>query len=84
MNDIKNINAKGKDQKLNTELQNFMYSMLKDSAAIADETSPDVMATLYRQNVWRDAKAVNVITTGCFSKVTKICTSDCHKVLSWQ
>ena len=72
MNDIKNINSKGKDQKLNTELQNFMYSMLKDSAAIAAKTSLDVMATLYRKNVWRDAKTVNVIATGCFSKETKI------------
>ena len=72
MNDIKNINAKGKDQKLNSELQNFMYSMLKDSATIAAKTSLDVMATLYRKNVWRDAKTVNVIATGCFSKETKI------------
>ena len=72
MNDIKNINSKGKDQKLNSELQNFMYSMLKDSATIAAKTSLDVMATLYRKNVWRDAKTVNVIATGCFSKETKI------------
>ena len=72
VNDIKNINAKGKDQKLNSELQNFMYSMLKDSATIAAKTSLDVMATLYRKNVWRDAKTVNVIATGCFSKETKI------------
>merc|ERR1719209_1443215 len=42
VNDIKNINSKGKDQKLNSELQNFMYSMLKDSATIAAKTSLDV------------------------------------------
>jgi len=70
--DIKNINAKGRDHKLNSELQNFMYSMLKDSATIAAKTSLDVMIALYRKNVWRDEKTVNVITTGCFSKVTKI------------
>merc|ERR1719357_1845318 len=46
--------------------------MLKDSAAIAAKTLLDVMATLYRKNVWRDAKTVNVIATGCFSKETKI------------
>jgi len=72
VNDIKNINSKGKDHKLNSELQNFMYSMLKDSATIAAKTSLDVMIALYRKNVWRDEKTVNVITTGCFSKVTKI------------
>jgi len=72
VNDIKNINAKAKDQRLNSELQNYMYSVLKDSATIAAKTSLDVMATLYRKNVWRDAKTVNVIATGCFSKETKI------------
>ena len=72
VNYIKSINAKGKDQKLNIQLQKLMYSMLKDSTAIAAKTSLDVMATLYRKNVWRDAKTVNVIATGCFSKETKI------------
>jgi len=72
VNDIKNLNAKGKDHKLNTELQNFMYTMLKDSASIAAKTSLDVMIALYKKNVWKDAKTVNVIATGCFSKITKI------------
>uniref|UniRef100_K1RH89 Protein SDA1 n=1 Tax=Magallana gigas TaxID=29159 RepID=K1RH89_MAGGI len=31
----------------------------------------DVMIELYRRNIWNDAKTVNVIATGCFSKVTK-------------
>lgn len=48
------------------------YSMLKDSAAIAAKTSLDVMTTLYRKNVWRDAKTVNVISGGCLSKETKV------------
>jgi len=72
VNDIKNINAKQKDIKLNSNLQNFMYGMLKDSHIIAAKTSLDVMITLYKKNVWRDEKTVNVITTACFSKVTKI------------
>ena len=72
VNYIKNINAKGKDQKLNTEFQKLMYSMLKDSAAIAAKTSLDVMAILYRKNIWRDIKTVNEIATGRFSKETKV------------
>merc|ERR1711915_1138029 len=72
VNDIKNINAKGKDQKLNGALQNFMFTMLKDNATIAAKTSLDVMISLYKKNVWRDAKTVNVIASACFSKVTKI------------
>lgn len=34
----------------------------------------DVMIDLYKRNIWNDAKTVNVITTACFSKVTKVCS----------
>ncbi|XP_041054621.1 protein SDA1 homolog isoform X1 [Carcharodon carcharias] len=70
--DIKNINAKHKNNKVNTVLQNFMYSMLRDSNSIAAKMSLDIMIELYKRNNWNDAKTVNVITTACFSKVTKI------------
>ena len=30
------------------------------------------MIELYKRNIWNDAKTVNVITTACFSKVTKV------------
>jgi len=43
-----------------------MFTMLKDSNKIAAKTSLDVMVELYRKNVWRDAKTVNVIATACF------------------
>lgn len=72
VSDIKNINAKHKNNKVNTMLQNFMYTMLRDSNPIAAKISLDVMAELYKRNIWNDAKTVNVITTACFSKVTKI------------
>uniref|UniRef100_A0A3B5KCL5 Protein SDA1 n=1 Tax=Takifugu rubripes TaxID=31033 RepID=A0A3B5KCL5_TAKRU len=71
VSDIKNINAKHKNNKMNTMLQNFMYTMLRDSNATAAKISLDVMVELYRRNIWNDAKTVNVITTACFSKVTK-------------
>uniref|UniRef100_A0A3P8WR27 Protein SDA1 n=1 Tax=Cynoglossus semilaevis TaxID=244447 RepID=A0A3P8WR27_CYNSE len=70
--DIKNINAKHKNNKVNTTLQNFMYTMLRDSNPTAAKISLDVMVELYKRNIWNDAKTVNVITTACFSKVTKI------------
>ncbi|XP_069482396.1 protein SDA1 homolog [Ambystoma mexicanum] len=72
VSDIKNINAKHKNNKVNTALQNFMYTMLRDSNATAAKISLDVMVELYKRNIWNDAKTVNVITTACFSKVTKI------------
>uniref|UniRef100_A0A8C5LTD7 Protein SDA1 n=1 Tax=Leptobrachium leishanense TaxID=445787 RepID=A0A8C5LTD7_9ANUR len=70
--DIKNINAKHKNNKVNTTLQNFMYTMLRDNNVMAAKISLDVMIELYKRNIWNDAKTVNVITTACFSKVAKI------------
>ncbi|XP_061657027.1 protein SDA1 homolog [Syngnathoides biaculeatus] len=72
VSDIKNINAKHKNNKVNSTLQNFMYTMLRDRNPIAAKISLDVMAELYKRNIWNDAKTVNVITTACFSNVTKI------------
>ncbi|KAL5012793.1 hypothetical protein ScPMuIL_011344 [Solemya velum] len=72
VNDIKNVNSKHKDAKLNRTLQTFMYTMLRDNDAVAAKMSLDVMIELYRRNIWNDAKTVNVITTACFSKVAKI------------
>ncbi|KAL1138749.1 hypothetical protein AAG570_008811 [Ranatra chinensis] len=72
VNDIKNVNAKSKNAKLNSTLQNFMYSMLNDSNSKAAKMSMDIMIDLYKKNVWNDVKTVNVIATGCFSKITKV------------
>ncbi|KRT83267.1 hypothetical protein AMK59_4446, partial [Oryctes borbonicus] len=72
INDIKNLNSKHKNAKVNTTLQNFMFTMLKDSNSKAAKMSVDIMIELYRKNVWNDSKTVNVIATGCFSKVTKV------------
>ncbi|XP_029673504.1 protein SDA1 homolog isoform X1 [Formica exsecta] len=70
--DVKNVNAKHKNAKVNTVLQNFMFSMLKDPNAKAAKMSVDIMIELYNKNVWNDVKTVNVIATGCFSKITKV------------
>lgn len=73
INDIKNMNAKHKDMKLNSTLQNFMYSMLKDANPKAAKMSIDIMIELYKKNIWNDDKTVNVIATeGCFSKIMKV------------
>lgn len=73
--DIKNLNYHHKNNKLNKTLQNFMYTMLADSNAIAAKMSLDVMTELYHRQIWNDAKTVNVISTACFSKITKVASS---------
>lgn len=79
VNDIKNTNAKVKNNKLNKTLQSFMFTMLEsattgssDENAIAAKKSVDVCVELYHKNVWNDAKTVNVIAEACFSPVTKV------------
>lgn len=71
--DIKNVNAKHKNAKLNSTLQNFMYTMLKDGNTRSAKMSVNIMIELYKKNVWNDTKTVNVIASGCFLKNTKVC-----------
>ncbi|RKO88958.1 SDA1-domain-containing protein [Blyttiomyces helicus] len=78
VNDIKNCNAKSKNNKLNKTLQNFMYTMLKDDNDIAAKKSIEVMVDLYKKNVWNDAKTVNVIAEACFSSTSKIVAPALH------
>ncbi|KAJ8930916.1 hypothetical protein NQ314_016240 [Rhamnusium bicolor] len=49
-----------------------MFTMLKETNTRAAKMSLDIMVELYKKNIWNDAKTVNVIATGCFSKITKV------------
>ncbi|XP_017757293.1 PREDICTED: protein SDA1 homolog isoform X2 [Eufriesea mexicana] len=53
-------------------LQNFMFSMLKDSNVRTARMSANIMIELYNKGIWNDAKTVNVLATGCFTKSTKV------------
>merc|ERR1712142_1266627 len=75
INDIKSMNMKRKNNSVNTQLRNFMYSMLGDSNATAVKLSLDIMKELYGRDVWKDTKTVNAISTACFSPITKVLVS---------
>merc|ERR1712137_7001 len=70
--DIRKVNSKKKNQKLNNMLQNFMSTMLRDSNDIAARHSIEVVIDLYRKNIWNDERTVNVLAEACLSKNTKI------------
>eukprot|EP01130_Rhizamoeba_saxonica_P013639 TRINITY_DN5836_c1_g1_i1.p1 TRINITY_DN5836_c1_g1~~TRINITY_DN5836_c1_g1_i1.p1 ORF type:complete len:666 (-),score=149.47 TRINITY_DN5836_c1_g1_i1:1927-3699(-) len=72
VSDIKKCNKNKRNPTLNRTLQNFMYTMLQDDDAIAPRESLAVMIELYRKNIWNDAKTANVISTGIFSKDSKL------------
>ncbi|XP_054724201.1 protein SDA1 homolog [Uloborus diversus] len=78
ISDIKKLNMKHKNAKLNSVFQNFMFQMLSDGNATAAKMSLDVMIELYRRNIWKEAKCVNAIVTACFSKVNKILVAACQ------
>ena len=46
--------------------------MLKDSNLLAAKKSLDVMIELYKKNVWKDAKTVNVVASACLSDLSKV------------
>lgn len=69
--DIKNMNSR-KRMNTNYVLQNFLFSMLNDSNVIAAKTSLCIMIELYKKNVWKTSKTVNVIATACFSRIPKV------------
>ena len=49
-----------------------MYTMLNDSDLLAAKKSLDAMVELYKKNVWKDAKTVNVIASACLSDLSKV------------
>jgi len=66
VNDLKNTNAKHKDVKLNSSMQNFMFKMINDSHHVAAKMALTIMIDLYKKNIWNDAKTVNVIASACY------------------
>ncbi|ESO12842.1 hypothetical protein HELRODRAFT_93501 [Helobdella robusta] len=66
--DIKNINKKGKNVQLNSALQNYMYIMLKDNNKATVKLSLDIIVELYNRKVWNNEKTANIITTALFCK----------------
>eukprot|EP00756_Hemistasia_phaeocysticola_P012023 Hpha_TRINITY_DN15166_c3_g3::TRINITY_DN15166_c3_g3_i1::g.130065::m.130065/K14856/SDA1, SDAD1; protein SDA1 len=70
--DIKRSNAKVKNPQENRALQNFMYKILSADDPIMSRHSLWVILDLYRRGIWTDDRVVNVVTSACFSKHTKV------------
>ena len=72
LSDITKINMKKKNPNVNRSLQNFVFSMLKDSFRIAAKKSLQLLITLYRRGIWNDDRCVNVISQSCFAEDTAL------------
>lgn len=53
-------------------MQNFMYGMVADENESSAKRSLAVLTELYRRNLWRDARTVNVIASACFHKSPRV------------
>jgi protein SDA1 len=67
VNDVRNINKSGSNEKVNRTLQNFMYNMVSNPDTMAAQKSLEVIMELYRRKLWADARTANVIATAVFS-----------------
>eukprot|EP00667_Euglena_gracilis_P002698 EG_transcript_2702 len=72
INDVKRLNSKSKNQKINSILQNYMYKVLEEDDITAAQYSLIVMIDLYRRRIWTSDQTVNIIAKALFSKHTKI------------
>ncbi|GFH22547.1 protein SDA1, partial [Haematococcus lacustris] len=70
--DIKNSNKKHRNEKLNRQLQSFMYGIIADDNEAAAKKSLAVCTELWRRQVWRDARTVNVIASAAFHKSSRV------------
>lgn len=70
--DIKNSNRKGRNERLNRAVQNFMYSVIQDEHEGAAKKGLAVLTEMWRRNVWRDARTVNVIAEAALHKSSRI------------
>jgi protein SDA1 len=73
ISDVRNMNKNSLNHRLNTDLQNFLYTMLDDASDVAARKSLNVIVELYRRRVWTGARTVNAIADVCLSKRLTLC-----------
>ena len=59
--DVKGANQRQRNDRLNRALQNFLYGCLGAEGEAGAKPALAVLTELWRRQVWRDARTVNVI-----------------------
>ena len=70
--DIKAANKRGRNDRLNRSVQNFMYSVLADEHEGTAKRGLAVLTEMWRRHVWRDARTVNVIASAALHRNPRI------------
>lgn len=73
VSDIKSMNKRSRNEKVNRELQRYMFAALKNEQQdIAAKMSLEIMKELYKKNIWTNKELVNQISQACLSRSSKI------------
>uniref|UniRef100_A0A6G1SFI7 Protein SDA1 n=1 Tax=Aceria tosichella TaxID=561515 RepID=A0A6G1SFI7_9ACAR len=73
VSDIRALNKKSRNEKVNKELQKFMYDKLSNEQQIVEaKLALDIMIELYKKSVWQSRDLVNQIAFACQSRTSKI------------
>lgn len=73
ISDIRSMNKKSRNEKINRELQRFMYDKLANNQQeVAAKLALDIMVELYTKDIWRNKDLVNQIALSCLSRTPKI------------
>lgn len=79
VNDIRNINKKGKrDELVNRSIQAFLHRVISlpldgdEATEIAAKRATDMVCELYRRSVWTDDRAVAILASAAVSKNTTV------------
>lgn len=79
--DLVQMHQQSRCQKRSAELRDFFFAQLKDSEFEVARRSCAIFISLYRQNVWRDAHIVNLVSAGLLHPDVKISAALCHLFL---
>jgi protein SDA1 len=79
VNDIKNINKKGKrDEKVNRSIQSFLHRVVsmecdgEEATTTAQKRATDMVCELYRRAVWTDERCVAILASAASSTNTTV------------
>eukprot|EP01035_Chromulina_nebulosa_P027647 gene27647-36390_t len=72
INDIKIINQKKNNDKLNRAIQAFLFTIVTEEVSVTAKKSVQILAELYRKKIWTDARTVNVLGSACLSPISKV------------
>ena len=66
--DLRKCNQGRRDERTNRAMQAFLYKTLDEGDEVKGKKAMGFLCEMYRRNVWRDAKSVNVIANAAFHK----------------